>query len=145
MIRRAKLEDVTEIVRLSSQLGYPVSVEQGRSRLERLLDNPEHAVFVYETGENKLGGWVHVFGKLLIGLEYAEIGGLVVDQQSRRQGIGAKLMKQCEDWARDYGFSQVRLRSGGQRKEAHQFYKQIGYENIKWSQVFCLNFRNIEY
>jgi hypothetical protein len=30
------------------------------------------------------------------------------------------------------------FRSGGHRKEAHQFYEGIGYENIKWQEVFRL-------
>jgi hypothetical protein len=35
-------------------------------------------------------------------------------------------------------FVLVRLRSGAHQKEAHDFYKRIGYENIKWCSA--LNF-----
>jgi GNAT superfamily N-acetyltransferase len=62
----------------------------------------------------------------------------VVDKEFRRQGIGAKLMKKAEDWAKENGYAEIRLRSGGQRKEAHEFYKAIGYENINWQQLFRL-------
>jgi hypothetical protein len=37
--------------------------------------------------------------------------------------------------AREKGYQEIRLRSGGQRKEAHEFYKGIGYKNIKWQEV----------
>jgi GNAT superfamily N-acetyltransferase len=47
-------------------------------------------------------------------------------------------MQKAEEWAKDKGFSEVRLRSGGHRKEAYQFYEGIGYENIKWQEVFRL-------
>jgi len=77
-------------------------------------------------------------GKHLLELEYAEIGVLVVDKDFRKQGIGTKLMKKAEQWAKEKGYSEIRLRSGGHRKEAHQSYKAIGYENINWQQLFQL-------
>lgn len=79
--------------------------------------------------DQNISGWVHVFGKCLIELEYAEIGGLVVDSDYRRQGIGLKLMRTCEEWVKENGYREIRLRSGGQRNEAHEFYKKVGYEN----------------
>jgi GNAT superfamily N-acetyltransferase len=62
--------------------------------------------------------------------EYAEIGELVVDTEYRGKGVGKKLMQKVEEWAKDKGFSEVRHRSGGHRKEAHQFYE--------WQEVFRL-------
>lgn len=38
------------------------------------------------------------------------------------------------------GYQEVRLRSGGQRKDAHEFYKSIGYKEVKWQEVFSLYF-----
>jgi GNAT superfamily N-acetyltransferase len=136
VIRNVKLTDIEEITRLCEQLGYLITIEKIKPRVERLIKNKEHAIFVYEINENTISGWVHVFGKDLIELEYAEIGGLVVDNNYRRQGIGLKLMRKCEEWAKENGYEEIRLRSGGQRKEAHEFYKQIGYENINWQQLF---------
>jgi len=140
VIRTAKLNDSEEITRLCTQLGYSVSIEKIKSRIERLTNDKNNAIFVYETNDNNISGWVHVFGKYLNELEYAEIGGLVVDSNFRRQGIGLKLMKKCEEWAKENGYQEIRLRSGGQRKEAHEFYKQIGYENTNWQQLFTLKF-----
>jgi GNAT superfamily N-acetyltransferase len=138
MIRTAKLIDAEEITRLCTQLGYSVTIEQTKSRIERLTNDKNNAILVYETTDDNLSGWVHVFGKCLIELEYAEIGGLIVDSNFRRQGIGLQLMKKCEEWAKENGYQEIRLRSGGQRKEAHEFYKQIGYKNINWQQLFIL-------
>lgn len=92
-------------------------------------------IFLFEM-DNSICGWVHVFGKCNIQLEHAEIGGLVVDTEYRGKRIGKKLMRKAEEWAKEKGYLEVRLRSGGYRKEAHQFYKSIGYENIKWQEVF---------
>jgi GNAT superfamily N-acetyltransferase len=137
MIRKAKETDLNEIARLCSQLGYKVNPEEITLRLERLIQNDDNAIFVLES-QDCLSGWVHVFGKHLIELEYAEIGGLVVDNNFRRQGIGEKLMRKSEEWAKEKGYKAIRLRSGGQRKEAHKFYEKIGYKNINWQQLFVI-------
>ncbi|WP_226537395.1 GNAT family N-acetyltransferase [Fictibacillus halophilus] len=98
-------------------------------------EEKDNTIFLYEM-ENSIYGWVHVFGKCIIQLEYAEIGGLVVDTEYRGKGIGSHLMRKAEEWAIEKGYSEIRLRSGGHRKEAHDFYKRIGYKNIKWQEVF---------
>ncbi|MCP3028693.1 GNAT family N-acetyltransferase [Halobacillus sp. A5] len=131
---------MSEITRLCMHFGYEVTEEQINLRLNKLLDNNNNGVFVYESGEEKgyLGGWVHIYGKQFIELDYAEIGGLVVDSRFRRQGIGPKLMKKSEEWAKDNGFQEIRLRSGGQRNDTHKFYERMGYKNINWQQLYKL-------
>ena len=138
MIRMAKTTDAEEIARLSAQLGYSTAMEQIKSLIDRFICGKDAAIFVYEMPENHLAGWVHVFGKHLLQAEYAEIGGLVVDKIFRRQGIGLQLMKKSEEWARENDYHEIKLRSGDERKEAHKFYEQIGYTNIKAQQLFAL-------
>lgn len=135
MIRRAMIADAKEIARLCLQLGNQIRVEQVEDRLEKINQEKDSILFLYEM-DNTICGWVHVFGKCIIQLEYAEIGGLVVDTEYRGKGIGKYLMQKAQVWALEKGYSEVRLRSGGHRKEAHAFYKSIGYGNIKWQEVF---------
>ncbi|WP_186445889.1 GNAT family N-acetyltransferase [Paenibacillus cremeus] len=138
-IRKAEMNDAGPLCGLSGQLGYAVSEAQMSERLGNILPDPEHAVFVMEV-EDEIAGWVHVHGRFLLeSAPFAEIGGLVVSNRHRRQGIGEKLMRACETWAREQGFSAMRVRSGAQRKEAHAFYVGIGYANVKAQQVFHLN------
>ena len=135
MIRPARMKDVKEITRLCLQLGNQVSSDQVEERLEKINKDCDSIIFLYEIDES-ICGWVHVFGKCIIQMEFAEIGGLVVDTQHRGKGIGKMLMGKAEEWAMEKGYPEVRLRSGGHRKEAHDFYKSIGYENVKWQEVF---------
>jgi GNAT superfamily N-acetyltransferase len=138
MIRTAKATDAEEIIRLSAQLGYPTIMEQVKTRIDQFAHDKDSAIFVYEIANNHLAGWIHILGKHLIYAEYAEVGGLVVDKDLRRQGIGLQLIKKSEEWARENNYQEIRLRSGDERKEAHKFYKQIGYTNLKVQQVFAL-------
>ena len=143
IIREAKFADAKELARLSLQHGYEVSEGNVLKHLEKIQSYEDHAVYVGEVNSDELVGWVHVHGRYMIGVHpFAEIGGLVVDEQHRRKGYGEQLMRKCEEWAKVMGFEEVRLRSGGQRKGAHEFYRRIGYENVKWQEVFSLKLKD---
>jgi GNAT superfamily N-acetyltransferase len=53
--------------------------------------------------------------------------GLVVDQPFRGRGIGRRLMEWTERWLKERGVAKLTLTSGHQRKEAHDFYRHLGY------------------
>jgi hypothetical protein len=64
------------------------------------------------------------------------IGGLVVDRHHRRLGIGRAPLDRAEVWARERGCSMVRLTSSTTRNQAHRFYENLGYTNIKTQYSF---------
>ena len=129
--------DAPAVARLSAQLGYPLAPAIIAERLASIFQEPGHGCFVAEAN-GAVAGWVHVFGVWMLASPhfFAEIGGLVVDTNSRRQGIGRALMRQAEVWAGQHHFAEVRLRSGLHRTEAHEFYQSIGYELAKTSHMF---------
>lgn len=129
--------DAPAVARLSAQLGYPLAPAIMAERLTSIFQEPAHGCFVAEA-EGVVVGWVHVFGVFMLSSPqfFAEIGGLVVDTEARRQGIGGALMRQAEVWASEHGFAEVRLRSGLHRTDAHEFYASIGYELAKTSHMF---------
>jgi GNAT superfamily N-acetyltransferase len=135
-IREARPADAPAIARLSEQLGYSVEPEFVTQKLRDLLSRKDHAVFVADQA-GRIVGWVHVHERVFLYVPpFAEIGGIVVDEAHRGEGIGKRLMERCEQWAKKAGYGEIRLRSGGTRKKAHAFYRGIGYENIKWQEVF---------
>ena len=81
--------------------------------------------------------WVHALPVCYLEADtFVEIGGLVVDSSCRRMGIGQTLMATVEVWARERGFSMIRLRSNSKRTGAHEFYRRIGYEVVKQQYMF---------
>ncbi len=139
-IRQADLSDVESIVSLALQLGYPTTSEAMKSRLERLRENVDHVILVAELTSHEVVGWVHVSSRVsFLDEPIAEIGGLVVDQNHRRRGIGRKLIQAAERWARSKGYSKVVVRSNVVRPEAHEFYPSVGYQLSKTSRVYTKN------
>ena len=53
------------------------------------------------------------------------MGELVVDQRTRRTGVGRALMARAEDWSREQGAAQVALATS----RAGDFYRALGYED----------------
>jgi GNAT superfamily N-acetyltransferase len=133
-IRLMAASDAEAVADLCTQLGYASSAAQVARRLSHLEGDPEHALFVAEAPEGRVVGWVHVHGvRLMESDPRAEIWGLVVDATSRRQGAGQALMRRAEEWAKQQGYTDVRLRSNTVRSEAHRFYQDLGYRITKTS------------
>lgn len=130
-------DDASDVAALSEQLGYPTTAEQVRARLEAISQSPDNVSFVAER-DGVVLGWVNVFGVHLLAspASFAEVGGLVVDANERRQGIGRQLMAHAEAWAATHEYGHLRLRSGLHRTDAHRFYESIGYTLSKTSHLF---------
>ena len=136
-LRAATLEDAEALATLSDQLGYPATPAQVAHRLGLLRERPGNAVFVAETPDERVAGWVHVHGSYSLASDpNAQVAGLVVDEHLRGQGIGRALLARAERWAEAQGYDELRLHSNVVREGSHAFYARQGYESVKASYLF---------
>lgn len=136
-IRPAVATDAERIAVLAGQLGYPSTVEIVKRQLLRIQAVPEQSVFVAEGPDGLVVGWIHVHAHHFVANDpHAEVGGLVVDEDSRNAGVGRLLMERAEQWAREKGYSEVVLRSNVIRERAHKFYESLGYTVTKTQKHF---------
>ena len=130
-IRGARPGDAAELVRLSIQLGYSLTVDEMKERLAVLLPNERHCIAVAMSGSRMLGR-VHVEHSSSIEEgERAELKGLVVDADARRGGVGRQLVEVAESWALSRGLPFLIVRSNVVREIAHPFYLALGYSRVK--------------
>lgn len=141
IIREANLNDSAAIAEISSSdLGYDCTAEFVGMKLEK-LDKSREAVFV-ALCDNNVIGYVHVEKyDTLYSETLANILGLAVKADSRRNGAGSMLLDAAEGWARNMGAVGVRLNSGGTRLGAHEFYRARGYNSEK-QQIRFIKFFN---
>ncbi len=136
-IRSAQLADVSRLTALAAQLGYPTSEAALQTRLEALLPQTDHAVFVAVDTDDVVMGWISLFVyRPLMRDPLVMVAGLIVDEVRRGQGIGQQLMEQAESWARERGCEGVYLKSNIKRTASHTFYEGLGYQNIKTQYCF---------
>ena len=130
------IEHTHDVRRLSEQLGYPVSTAQIESNINEIIASENHAAFVAFYNQ-KIVGWIHAFRAMLIESKpFIEIGGLIVDENFRNSGIGKKLVEKVKVWALKKAINEVRVRSNVLRAEAHKFYLNNGFTEIKQQKVF---------
>jgi acetyltransferase, GNAT family len=131
IIRQAKIEDYKDICKICcDDLGYNCSEELVKERLEGLDKNNERVlVAVYNS---KVVGYLHAqIYKTLYFEELINFLGLAVSKEYRNKKVGTRLVNEIENWAKENGINKVRVNSGFSRKEAHEFYRSLGYNNEK--------------
>jgi predicted N-acetyltransferase YhbS len=130
-VRQAVEADFHDICLLSQQLGYEYDEQKVKKRIEYILENTKDIIFVAEQGDEVIG-YIHGSPyELLFADSLVNILGVVVNKQHRNLGVGGKLMEKLEFWAKENGFSGVRLVSGADRLDAHKFYESHEYVYTK--------------
>lgn len=131
-------DDATEIATLSKQLSYPTLAEEIAVHLIEIRASPQNEVFIARLeSDTRVVGWIHAYEHLSVTAgSRCEIGGLVVDEKLRGQGIGRKLMHAVEQWAQTKNLRSIQFSSRITRSEAHQFYHKLGYRVLKTSHIF---------
>lgn len=135
-IRKIDKNDAQEINLLGVQLGYTQTIEQTQAQIESLAESPNDFIYLYQKN-NITVAWIHGF--IAIRLEscpFAEIGGLVVDEKYRAQGIGTQLISAFIAWSKSKGIDKIRVRTNAKRLASHGFYENIGFVKNKEQKVF---------
>ncbi|MBF8963700.1 GNAT family N-acetyltransferase [Pontibacter sp. FD36] len=137
-IREITLTDANALASLSLQFGYSVSAGEMEQRIGQILTRKEHCGFV-AIKAGQIVGWIHGFHTFRLESEpFVEIGGLVVDQVFRRQGIGQQLVLQVREWAAEQSVAKLRVRCHTARTDTHVFYQRVGFMESKEQKVFDL-------
>ena len=131
IIRQAKIEDYKDICKICcDDLGYNCSEELVKERLGGLDKNNERVLVAVYNG--KVVGYLHAqIYKTLYFEELINFLGLAVSKEYRNKKVGTRLVNEIENWAKENGIKKVRVNSGFSRKEAHEFYRSLGYNNEK--------------
>lgn len=130
-VRPARESDTEAIVALVGQLQYQAEASEVADRLEDIARDSEAVVLVAES-EGCIAGWIHVYGVTWVQMgRFAGVGGMVVADGWRGQGIGSRLLGAAEAWAVEQGYPVIRVRSNVIREQAHSFYQDRGYRTEK--------------
>src|SRR5690242_14569998 len=138
LIRKALLSDLSILRDLTEQLGYPLAETTLSENLQTILANENEVLFVMAENDKPIA-WIHIFHTIrLESGSFCELGGLVVDKNYRSKGIGKLLIEKAIEWTRDRNVPVLKLRSNVIRKDAHRFYSNFGFKEVKEQKVFEL-------
>lgn len=135
-IRRLTINDAEATAELCSQLGYPSSPDDLRTRIDERSRSTD-SVALAAIMDGQIVGWIDAFiEQHLQSSPSVVIGGLVVRDTTRGLGIGKRLCLEIEEWGRSKSIPLLRVRSQIIREDAHRFYLREGYRKVKTSLVF---------
>ena len=131
IIRNATKEDAAQLVPLITQLGYQLSHEELKERIVTCSNTGIYNYLVAEISGIIAGLCVFlIYPKFYKKANCCFLEILVVHEQFRKQGIGAKLMEGIEDAARGKQCISISLLSNLNRDASvHDFYRNKGYLN----------------
>lgn len=130
IIRGSVPEDATELRRLARSLFGNADY----------LDCWDEQIFVCDRGRGQLCGFISVTARPWTeGSDVqpvAHVEAWYVDHTSRRLGIGAKLMRAAERWARLNGFAEICSDAELHNKTSLAAHRQLGFEPTVRLQYF---------
>ena len=129
-LRPAVAADADQLARLLAVLGYPCTPAEARERVRRVDAQSDQRLQVAERDGMLLGLLAMDFMYYLpLHATTCRIVALAVAPEAQRQGVGRWLLREAEAMARQAGAARIELTSAGHRREAHDFYRECGYDD----------------
>ena len=129
LIRRARLDDDEDVWPLAREFATSFRPERAAfdAAWPQLVGAPHTLLLVAETPEGEIVGYLLGNSHLIFFANgrVAWVEELMVDGQTRRSGIGRRLMEHAEQWARSIGAAYLALAS----RRAGPFYLALDYED----------------
>ena len=128
-----------ELGRLKPQIDSDVDVF--RKLAKKYITDSDKIILLAVSNGTKIIGMVSIMFLSRLNRDTLEmyVPELVVLEKHHRQGIGKKLIQSCISLAEEKKCHRIRLESGNQRKESHQFYSSLGFEQSSLSFTLNLN------
>lgn len=138
-IRTLTPDDAEELLRLSLRLDQETAymlyepgerkttVEQQRSRLTAIHES-EHSTFIGAFDQEQLVGFIAGNGSSLKRVRHSLYIVIGILQQYSGQGIGKKLFRELEAWARAHGIHRIELTVMAHNEPAVKLYTAMGFE-----------------
>lgn len=136
--RQAKREDLPEIVRMLADDFLGATRERAESPLpenyvrafKEIKADKNNQLIVAEMNDEIVGTLQITFTPSISfqGGKRATVESVRVDEKYRRRGIGKELMLWAIERARQENCFAIQLTTNDERKEAHRFYRNLGFK-----------------
>ncbi|MGG3523201.1 GNAT family N-acetyltransferase [Bacillus pseudomycoides] len=121
-----KIDEETEFM-LFKEGERTTTIEQQKSAIKRMSQSSNSAIFVAEI-EDELVGYLMAIGgqpKRIRHSVYIVVG---VTHENSGKGVGTKLFKELENWAKTFGVIRLELTVRVNNTSAISLYEKLGYE-----------------
>ncbi|MGL5867883.1 GNAT family N-acetyltransferase [Clostridium chrysemydis] len=130
VVEKLKKEDIKELLELYKELiDTKNDISISKETYEKILKDDNYYLAVLKKDNIILGSALAVscFNLSMGGCTFIVVEDVIVKENTRGLGIGKKLMKAIDDFAKSKNAAYSILVSSSHRKDAHKFYENIGY------------------
>ncbi len=128
VIRKIEEQDLEQLQQiLESVFNNNISYEKVQNLYKRSKTNKDIYILGYYINDDLVGTVTLNILTLPSGKE-ATIWDLAIMEKYRRLGIATKLMNKAEEIAKQEDITRIWLFSGSHRKNAHELYRKLGYD-----------------
>jgi predicted N-acetyltransferase YhbS len=128
-LRNASPADAQAFSVLFEQFGYPGSAGSFEARLSRLASDRRVRILVAEDGDAVIGIGMLQAVEILEGDDpLGVLLTLIVEEGSRRRGVGTAIVEALEHFAQQQDCFGVVVQSGSRRIAGHALYSKLGYD-----------------
>ena len=132
LIREIEEKDFMALLPLWAEFGGYANAENIVRHYDRIKNDTRYKTYVAvsnSVSNNEIVGFITSVQYFGIGIEgsYMVIVGICVKQDLQGKGIGTKLMKRMEVFAKESNVFSIYLNSDIKRVDAHAFYERNGY------------------
>ena len=143
MIRKATIQDASNIALLALKLWPDHSLEELIEEFQEILSHEQSAVFLFFVDEQPAG-----FARCQLRHDYVEgtesspvgyLEGIFVDKPYRRQGHARALVVACEEWAKTIGCTEFASDCELENIDSLAFHLKMGF--VEANRIICFTKR----
>lgn len=139
MIKKATRRDTERITEMASLLWPDLSRDELFEEMQTFLENEDGAIFL-AWEEEELAGFAQVQLRYdyVEGTETRPVGyleGLFVHESQRRKGIARKLVRACEQWAKEKGCTEFGSDVELDNEDSYAFHLAAGFQEA--NRIIC--------
>lgn len=139
MVEKAKHKDASTIAQIAIKMWKNHTVDELTKEFEKILENPESAVFMYSVEAQVIG-----FAQCQLRHDYVEgtdsspvgyLEGIFIEQKYRHRGYAKKLLDKCEEWAKEKGCREFASDCELDNEVSLAFHLKIGFSEA--NRIIC--------
>lgn len=134
VVESASINDISEMLELLEELGRPKPENKSDSEffrymLKRYIEDSDKEILVVKN-DSKVIGMVSMMFLTRLNQKRPElyIPELIVSEDHQHRGVGKMLIDACVKVGKEKNCHRIRLESGNQRTDSHEFYKKNDFE-----------------
>ncbi|SRR5690625_1056858 len=139
MIKEATVKDINEVVKMALLLWHDHTYEEFKEEMTEVITDPKAKIYLCYVNNEPIGfAYCQLRYDYVEGTSSSPVGyleGLYVKEAFRNQGAGRKLVRACENWAKEKGCREFASDCELDNVTSLAVHKKLGFQEV--NRIIC--------